>query len=136
MLVRWTCVQLLRTLTLLSRINELNSYSANNCPGVFEPPFDYPQWTDEPGRDVVHWRLLDRDGFRTFLNDTLGLDLNDLVPGTILVNRAGKRSFDKLVCRLLTANSERLRRHSWPSDEARVVKRHSVGKSRRFGCGG
>ena len=46
--------------------------------------------------DSVNWVLDDADGFKQYLNDSVGIDFDDLVEGQFYVTRLGRLS--KLFC--------------------------------------
>jgi hypothetical protein len=60
------------------------------CPGeIIEDTTIFDQSPHLTGEESITWILDDADGFKQYLNDTGGVNLDDLVTGSFYVSRLG-----------------------------------------------
>ncbi|KAL0947288.1 hypothetical protein HGRIS_013408 [Hohenbuehelia grisea] len=56
------------------------AWSQSHCAGSLDHPWDDPI-------TIMNWRLKNKPGFKDFLNQSLALDVDSLIPGSILVDQ-------------------------------------------------
>lgn len=65
--------------------------SMSSCPGSIIEGLHLPAESPHLTRfDTVQWILDDADGFKKFLNDSVGINFDDLVEGEFFVTRLGE----------------------------------------------